>query len=260
MSEPRIDFLIIGAQKAGTTALFRYLVQNPAIFMPPEKELHFFRSHLRDDYAKLHESFDGAIGRKICGEASPVYLFMPEVLKHIAAYRADIRLVASLRHPVLRAYSAWSMERRRGRETLDFSAAIRQGRERVAAGGVLQSLIYSYVERGFYAAQLDHVRAHFASRQVFLLRSDAIVPASPVLDRLQQFLGTVPVPLAPVRDHLMRGTLPPENTASLEADFDYLQDLYLEDMQRLQRDWPLDISDWIAAPPHIPAHFTTGES
>ena len=73
MTTKRPDFLLIGAQKAGTTSLFRYLVSHPAIYMPPEKELNFWSDHQL--HAKgldwyLSEYFAGASDRQVWGRSA----------------------------------------------------------------------------------------------------------------------------------------------------------------------------------------------
>lgn len=255
----RIDFIIAGAQKAGTTALARYLSQHPDIFIPVKKEFHWFKRPISfqggiDDLPvdRFHRHFEGALGRKICGEASPAYLYWPRAAQLISEYRRDIKIVVSLRNPVLRAYSAWSMERRRGREPLGFLEAVTKGRARVAAaeGGV--HAIYSYAERGFYSAQIETLLKYFDRGQIFFLRADEIAAASRSLSRLTAFLGAEPHNYRDIRENLMPGSLPVENSAELESAFQTLFELYADDMSRLSAMTGLDVSDWLAGPPQPP--------
>ncbi len=136
MPTPRIDFIVVGAQKAGTTALHEYLASDPNYAVSKTKELHFFDDETCDwsapDYARYHAQFDWD-RPAIRGETTPIYLYWPQSLERIAAYRPDIRLVAMLRDPVERAWSHWKMERSRGVETGDFSWCIREGRRRLFA-------------------------------------------------------------------------------------------------------------------------------
>lgn len=246
-SQPRLDFLIAGVQKAGTTALFHYLRQHPDVFMPEQKELHFFKREpgytKALDYQRYHRHFDGHLGVRMCGEASPVYLYWPGAMERIHAYNPHIRLVACLRHPVWRAYSAWCMEVRRGRETLPFSLAIRQGRDRVRAtpGGV--HAIFSYVERGFYSGQLEHALSLFSQRNLFTLRHDAIRPG-PELDALQLFLGLESRPLTLLRDVFQPG-MHPDCPPLSEEDALYLLSLYEADLRALPELTGLDTSEWL---------------
>ena len=255
----RIDFIIAGAQKAGTTALARYLSQNPDIFIPAKKEFHWFKRPVDFEGGiadlpvdRFHCHFAGALGEKICGEASPAYMYWPRAADLIHEYRPDIKLIISLRNPVLRAYSAWSMERRRGREPLGFLEAITTGRDRVASspGGVHP--VFSYVERGFYAAQIEKLFELFDRSQIFFLRADEVAASSRQVSALFDFLRTSPCRLQEINDNLMPGSLPVDNTAEVRAAFEILFNLYKEDIARLTALTGLDVAEWEASPPTAP--------
>jgi len=106
----RIDFLIAGVQKAGTTSFDRYLRQHPEIAMAKRKEVHFFDKSPPTPFAGLnhwlyHRQFDWkaqSAGAKL-GEATPIYVWWQGAIERIKAYAPDIRLIVSLRDPVERA-------------------------------------------------------------------------------------------------------------------------------------------------------------
>ncbi|HEX3236564.1 MAG TPA: sulfotransferase [Gemmatimonadales bacterium] len=120
------NFIIIGAAKAGTTALYWYLAEHPAVFMSPVKETNYFAYGLDDrgrllygnpdvhrfpvkvltDYERL---FAQAGGATAVGEASPIYLECPQAAGRIRERLPAARLICSLRHPVDRAYSNYLM-------------------------------------------------------------------------------------------------------------------------------------------------------
>lgn len=136
-SRPR--FLIIGAQKAGTTALYYYLSEHPNLIPSSEKEIEFFTPELYDDWpehpyhlilcsrtgthfcdpqtyrkaaAWYHSHFPlpHELGRhRMTYEATPEYLYYPEATERIFKYDPKIKLIVLLRDPVERAFSAWSM-------------------------------------------------------------------------------------------------------------------------------------------------------
>ncbi len=127
------NFFILGAAKAGTTALAAYLAQHPQIFMSPTKEPHFFtlvdenptfvnagdakRAVTRwDDYIEL---FQGRRNETAIGEASTTYLHSAKAANGLHARFPDARLIAVLRQPIERAYSAFVMYRRDNREVHD---------------------------------------------------------------------------------------------------------------------------------------------
>ncbi|MBK1649288.1 sulfotransferase family protein [Rhabdochromatium marinum] len=121
-----LDFVIIGAQKSGTTSLFRYLEKHPQLFMPPEKELPFFS---RDDLFQagwptlVAEHFSAARPEQLWGTASPQYLADPRVPARLHAANPHLRLIALLRNPIDRAFSHFTMSLRRGMEKRDFAQA-----------------------------------------------------------------------------------------------------------------------------------------
>lgn len=107
-------FLILGAQKAGTTALVAYLAQHPRFALATEKEVDFFASDRR--YERGLPWYAAQWERKLPAgtlrfEASPNYLFLPQAAVRIRHRVPKAKLIVILRDPVLRAYSAWQMYR-----------------------------------------------------------------------------------------------------------------------------------------------------
>ncbi len=237
-SPPHVDFLIIGTQKGGTTALFDYLGDHPDIALADEKELHFFDDETRDwaspDYGAYHAHFPVPNGRP-CGEATPIYCYWPDSLERIAAYNPAMKLILVLRDPVDRAWSGWRMEYARGSETRPFAWCIREGRQRLfdaAPWGHHREL--SYVERGFYGEQVERLYGLFPREQVLVLRSDDLRrdPTGP-LGAARGFLGLAPVPSPTPREvHVGHEMVYPSKLT--DEDVAYLRALYASDDLRLQ--------------------------
>jgi len=244
-----VDFVIGGVQKAGTTALARYMIQHPLIFLPSNKELHLFRSSegLQHAERNMLKFFKTAKPEQLWGDATPIYLYWPSALTMMAEHNPQMKIILSFRHPALRAYSAWSMERKRGRETLSFSRAIREGRQRVreAENGIHN--IYSYVERGFYGAQLRRLRSLFPPEQIFCIRSDDISPQRPRLKDLYKFLE-VSVDLPETIDHNIFPATPHIHAASLANDLDYLTQMFKDDLADFETLSGLSVTDWSETP------------
>jgi hypothetical protein len=230
----RIDFIVVGVQKAGTTALFDHMADDPALGLSDVKETHFFddegQDWARPDYDAYHARFDW--GRPaIRGEATPIYIYWPNALERIAAYNPAIRLVLLLRDPVERAWSHWRMERARGVETQPFAWCIREGRQRLFASVPWgHHREYSYVERGFYGDQVERLFGLFPRNQVLVLQADDLRrDPQTVLDRLSGFLGAPPPPsTSPRAVHVgleMDGLAP--------ADIAHLRNVYARDQARL---------------------------
>jgi hypothetical protein len=145
------DFLIVGAKRAGTTALTRYLDAHPDVFMAKPKELHFFDVDHRRGLDWYRERFAGA-GALRTGEATPVYMYDPGTIARMRESVPDVRLIAVLRNPVDRAYSHYWMRRAKGLEPLRFEDAILAERQRLLAGE--SGAHIGYVDLGRYVGQL----------------------------------------------------------------------------------------------------------
>lgn len=172
-------FLILGAPKAGTTALYRWLQQHPAVFMPANKQPHYFAGirptfsgpgdaalnrDIVTDRARYLELFAPGAARPARGEASPFYLhYAATAAPRIRAACPECRLVILLREPVARAWAGYLHLVRDGRERGGFRQAIDLEEERLARGW---EPLWGHRVLGLYGRQLAHVRAHFPSAQV----------------------------------------------------------------------------------------------
>ena len=174
----RLSFLVCGAQKSGTTALADYLRQHPGIHLPKAKELHFFDDETQawpePDLNALHRHFQAADADQLWGEATPISLYWDPAAERIWRYNSAIRLIVILRNPIERAYSHWAMEHRRGNDPLPFALALEQEEARCRAALPLQHRVFSYVDRGFYSAQLRRLWRFFGREQVLVLRQEEL--------------------------------------------------------------------------------------
>jgi hypothetical protein len=179
---PLPDFLVIGAQKAGTTALYAYLRWHPGIAGPSWKEVSFFDRHWWRGEAWYRGQFPLRAGERLVGEASPSYLFHPLAPKRARSLVPGAKLVAQLRDPVDRAYSQYQHEVALGREPLSFEDALAAEDERLV--GEVERLIadsrafsrawwdHTYTARGRYAEQLERWLEAFPSEQLLVVRTE----------------------------------------------------------------------------------------
>lgn len=233
--QPLVNFIVVGVQKAGTTALFDYLLDDPAYAVSRTKEVHFFDDESVDwnapDYGPYHAQFDWS-GAAIRGEATPIYIYWPRSLERIARYNPAVRLVVMLRDPVERAWSHWKMETSRGVETAPFSWCIRQGRQRLFARspwGADREI--SYVERGFYGEQIERLLGLFPREQVLILQADDLRrEPNVVLGRVNAFLGAGAPPSTERREVHVGADVGAELAAD---DVAFLREIYADDMRRL---------------------------
>src|SRR5690349_3413105 len=118
----RVDFIVAGVQKAGTTALHYFLAKHPHIALPRDQALHFFdkEEHFQKtpDYRILHGNFNPGWRWQIAGEVTADYVYYTPALERIARYNPEMKLIISLRNPTDRAFSHWNMRRAKGREPL----------------------------------------------------------------------------------------------------------------------------------------------
>lgn len=205
------DFLIIGAQKSGTSSLYRWLGEAASIEVPSKKELHFFDlnySEGLDWYRDCFAGRDGPSPGSVTGEASPYYIFHPLVPRRVRETIPDVRLIAVLRDPAQRAVSHYYHEVGNGVENLPLEAALDQEPERLA-GEVERMLAdpgyesynhrhFSYQARGVYADQLESWLEEFPAEQLLVVKSERLFedPAAE-LGRVQAFLE---VPAEPPGD------------------------------------------------------------
>lgn len=181
------DFLIIGAQKSGTTSLYDHLAQHPAVRPSATKEVHYFdREYARGQrWYRGHFALDARARRSglVTGEATPAYLLFPLAPARARRLVPDARLVAVLRDPVDRAFSHYQHEVAKGHEQCSFEEALDREAARLAAeedrqggGGVLGHALehHSYLTRGRYAEQLERWLEHFAAEQLLVLAAEEL--------------------------------------------------------------------------------------
>jgi hypothetical protein len=194
------DAVILGAQKSGTSSLHYYLTQHPGVIAPLRKEVHYFDLNYGRGEAWYRANFGRTGQPGLNLESSPYYLFHPAVPQRLRALVPDAKLIVLLRDPVRRAYSSYWHERDKGRETLDFEAAIAAEPGRIDAAhtrladGTLERSHehqhHSYLARGRYAEQLERWFAHFPREQFLILRfEDLVKNPLDVLNLTLAFLG-----------------------------------------------------------------------
>lgn len=206
-SRPLPDFLVLGAQKAGTSTFYAGLCSHPMVLPAIRREVHYFDTHAGRDVGwyrahfashRAHRAVERRHGtRARTGESSPYYLFHPAVPERAARVLPDAQLIVLLRDPVARAVS-------------EYHHAVRHGFERRAIedaldpGGVERDLAHatvaefdaergplrqrSYVARGHYAEQLSRWFAAYP-RDRFLVLETPELRTGEALRRGLDFLG-----------------------------------------------------------------------
>jgi len=195
------NFFILGAAKAGTTALAAYLGQHPQVYISPIKEPHFFTLENESPafldpgdaaravtaWPEYLDLFNGCRAEVAIGEASTTYLHSQKAAAGIHHRFPEARLIAVLRQPVERAYSAFVMYQRENREDkgtlLEAIACENQGKHYRGEIGV-------YLERGFYTAALRRYLDLFGRNRLRVyLYEDFKENPQAVLDDLHRHIG-----------------------------------------------------------------------
>jgi len=205
------SFLMVGAQRAGTTSLFRALMSHPLVHAANyHKGVNYFDVNYQRDFswyqghfptaAHLRRTTRSAAGDPVTFEASGYYMFHPRAAARIARDLPDVRIVAMLRDPVERAYSAWKHEHARGFEWATFEVALDledhrlEGEvERMLADPGYQSVHHrhhAYVRRGQYHEQLVRLHEHLSPERVHVVESESFFTSpEATYSELLDFLG-----------------------------------------------------------------------
>ena len=191
----KIDFLIIGAQKSGTTTLYNWLGQHPDIFLPSIKEILYFakdefyeqgEGYLDVFYKKLNEE-------KVVGGAYVHLMYFSHTAKRIYNYNPNMKLIAVLRNPVDRAYSAYWFARANGWETeTSFDKALAREPERLI-GTYQEQAELTYIAHGKYAEQIQAYLGFFTKKQIFVLLTEELRnQPNATMKKVFQFLDVAP--------------------------------------------------------------------
>jgi hypothetical protein len=204
-------FLIVGAQRGGTTSMYRTLTQHPAILKAVlHKGVHYFDTGYGHGMGWYQGHFPlrarAALARRATGEvpltfeSSPYYMFHPLAAERISRDLPGVRLLVLVRDPVERAYSAHAHELARGYETELFERALELEDERLA--GEAERIVsepgylshshqhHAYLTRGLYADQLERLGQLVGRDRVHVVDSGRFfTDPEPVYDGVLEFLG-----------------------------------------------------------------------
>ncbi|MDH3469305.1 MAG: sulfotransferase domain-containing protein [Gammaproteobacteria bacterium] len=255
------NFLVIGAQKSGTTWLHQFLLSRPDVYVPAcLKELSYFDNRRR--YRNLgiegySEYFSHVSGEIAIGEVTPNYLWVsskhaewggPEVFRHMvpnrvrAALGGDVKIVAILRNPIERALSAYIHHRKQ---------------QRIMIGEPLSKhwTLYGIVHTGFYSAHLARWREAFLRENFFITTYESFFSDSNQRCDLLRFLGADPNAgnyLISKRVYAGTGFTRNKRGAfdrngrqiATASEIHALRKAYRPDIDQLKDNWSLDLSSW----------------
>ncbi|WNM27809.1 sulfotransferase [Demequina capsici] len=174
---PRVPaFVVVGAQKAGTTTLHEWLASDPAFSVPAIKETHFFTdATLREKGLSWYTSQFPENGG-LRGEVDPDYLSSPEAARDLRSVVGDVPIVILMRDPIRRSHSQYQMSVRRGLEQRPFADAL-EAEFTLLANGERASDHLDYLWRSLYSRHIATYRSLFSHVRVY--RFEDLVTGSP---------------------------------------------------------------------------------
>ena len=195
-----LDFLCIGAPKAGTTSLFHYLKDHPNIEMPATKEAPFFSDDnlTWEDWSRyFHKHFNRQKEGALFGKITPQYFGDHNAPKRIHEMMPDLALIALLRDPIERCFSDYKMRSRHGMEKRTFNDAVAphihgENRDRDSTQSQL-SQTESYVARSEYGRILSDFLEYFPKNRILVLFSEQLADRpGETVDEFLSFVGLAP--------------------------------------------------------------------
>jgi hypothetical protein len=199
------DFLIIGAQKAGTTSLHNYLCLHPRVVGSLPKEIFYFCSHPErgQRWYRRHFPTRRLLARRqaICGEATPTYLYSAQAAELAARYNARARVIALLREPAARAVSHYYHQVRFGRESRAVDEVFSREHIRQWEAGSCPDLPWRwYFKWSDYATGLRYWQQWFPREQLLVLKAeDLFADPQAAVDQVCAFLHLETIPLGSPR-------------------------------------------------------------
>ena len=214
-----VDFLVVGAARAGTTVLFETLNKHPMIFIPPRKECRYFSCMPREfagpstispnEIIQSPEEYQGLFKKakpgQLCGDVSPDYLYFHQnaVRKILNEINAQVPIIIVLRNPIDRAYSNYLQNVSNGWEKLSFEDALNAEEKRRADNWTWG---WNYVDVGLYTKQ---VKAYIDSfERVLLLLFEKDIVTGQATKKLLDFLNLDSLSKCPRNIHTNRAGYP----------------------------------------------------
>ena len=253
---PAPEFVIIGAKRGGTTSLYNYLLEHPAVtpLFPGRQHIkgiryfdseysrgrRWYRSHFPMEMAGRYVARPW-VANPVTGEASPYYLFHPLAAARLARELPDVRLIVSLRDPVERAYSHYKERVRHDAESLSFEEAL--AAEPARLSGETERLIadadyrskehedHSYVAQGRYLDMLPRWFDLFPREQFHIVASeDFYADPGQVVNGVWSFLG---LPAARLRSTKRHNYVPAPDL--LPETRSYLREIFADHNSALEQ-------------------------
>ena len=195
-----LDFIVIGAQKSGTTSLFKYLQDHPRIFIPAAKEAPFFSENAYSELGfdwYLAEYFGNADPDQLWGTITPSYMANLDAARRIHETIPDVKLIALLRNPIDRAISHYQMAYKRGVEDRQIADAFGDllQQERINSARKIRAFTrkserHCYLVWGEYGRIIQHYLGYIPANHLHIsFLDDLDMRPGETIDKVSRFLG-----------------------------------------------------------------------
>lgn len=207
----RIDFIIVGAAKCGTTFVTNLLCEHPNIDMI-RGEVHYFdyaskdNKTLRQYHSKWKWNEQSMI--KLRGEKSPSYIYLPGVIERIKQYHPNIKIIVCLRNHIDRVISHFMMNRTNKLDVCKFDQAITRESNNFDEEKTYKNSQFHYIKRSLYSEQLEKIYKNFPKENVFIFNLDKyinILTKQQTIIDLYNFLGISLVHIDTRKINMRRG-------------------------------------------------------
>lgn len=177
----RLDFVVVGPPRTGTTWLHQSLIQHPDICLPKEKQTHYFDKHYHlgpNWFSKKFANGNQCVEKY--GEITPDYISNEEALRRISKYNKNVKVIMIYRDPIARAYSHYLIRRDSGKQAGDFKSVFKDD---------------PYLEKNsLYGKNLKFLLDIFPPKNVLIVDFDDIkLKPKKVLEEICQFVGVRPL-------------------------------------------------------------------
>lgn len=244
----RLNFIIAGAQKSGTTALHSYLQMHPDIAVPKMKELHFFDNEefyarKKPKYNWIKKQFNKSKAERLYGESTPIYMYWKPCIERIHTYNPAIRIICILRNPIHRAYSQWNHELELKNESRDFMECILEEEKLIHENHNYQDRIKSYISRGIYSNQILELRKYFSNDQLLFIKyEDFLQNQQKVVNHVLWFIGVSPKPKMFTEN--FEHNYKAYNREIKQEEKTYLNGIFKNDIEKVEQLLNWNCSDW----------------
>lgn len=243
----KVDIFIVGAQKAGTTALHNFLIQHPQIISSYFKEVHYFDYERyfnsmkdRNNFSHYRAMYPTNINdNHLMIDSTPSYIFKDYIINRVHKYNPNAKIIAILRNPIKRAHSQYNHQRSLFGVVESFEECLRK--EDCLDSNIKFSRNYSYVSRGMYYNQVKALFRLFKKENISILFSkDLKQNTDETLKEVFKFIGIKNIQVSKKIDTNSR-----EYPTMKEETRQMLIEKFKPDIIKLEHLLDLDLSRWL---------------